>query len=203
MAELYLVEALGLGGVSKRVVLKRMRAEQAKDPATLAMFLQEARVASMLQHPNIVQTDDAVQTSAGYMLVMEHLVGSDLGAFLQLLPSALTTARWVESVLGPKPPIAMEPAGTQAAALTAPVVLATAQHDRLTRVDGVMLLRLHSALDDALDDGPLGGVLTDEVVVDWAEVTAMSSLGMHALIRVFERARCGPSARTRCAWTSS
>ncbi len=81
MAELYLGEARGVGGVTKRVALKRMLPSHAQDHEFLTMFLEEARLASTLQHPNIVQTYDVIQSGEEYLIVMEFLEGADLHRF--------------------------------------------------------------------------------------------------------------------------
>ncbi|MEZ4241803.1 MAG: protein kinase [Myxococcota bacterium] len=78
MAELYLGEATGIGGVSKRVALKRILPGHARDKEYLEMFLEEARLASTLQHPNIVQTYDVIRSGEDYVMVMEFLEGCDL-----------------------------------------------------------------------------------------------------------------------------
>ncbi|MEQ1507006.1 MAG: serine/threonine-protein kinase, partial [Myxococcota bacterium] len=85
MAELYLGEASGIGGVSKRVALKRILPGHAQDKEYLEMFLEEARLASTLQHPNIVQTYDVIKSGDDYVIVMEFLEGSDLYQFRRRL----------------------------------------------------------------------------------------------------------------------
>ncbi|MEQ1571582.1 MAG: serine/threonine-protein kinase, partial [Myxococcota bacterium] len=85
MAELYLGEATGAGGVSKRVALKRILPGHANDNEYLEMFLEEARLASTLQHPNIVQTYDVIRSGDDYVMVMEFLEGSDLYQFRRRL----------------------------------------------------------------------------------------------------------------------
>jgi anti-anti-sigma regulatory factor len=78
MAELFLGEAVSAGGVSRKVALKRILPRHAEFEEYLQMFLEEARVASMLQHPNIVQTYDVVRDGDDYVIVMELLEGADL-----------------------------------------------------------------------------------------------------------------------------
>jgi serine/threonine protein kinase len=85
MAELYLGEATGIGGVTKRVALKRILPGHANDREYLEMFLEEARLASTLQHPNIVQTHDVIRSGDDYVMVMEYLEGSDLYQFRRRL----------------------------------------------------------------------------------------------------------------------
>ncbi|MEM6929896.1 MAG: protein kinase, partial [Myxococcota bacterium] len=81
MAELYLGESTGVGGVTKRVALKRMLPAHKGDQEFVQMFLDEARLASTLQHPNIVQTYDVIQSGTELVMVMEFLEGSDLQQF--------------------------------------------------------------------------------------------------------------------------
>jgi len=81
MAELYLGEVSGVGGVTKHVALKRMLPSHASDEEYLKMFLEEARLASTLQHPNIVQTYDVIQSGSELVMVMEFLEGADLQQF--------------------------------------------------------------------------------------------------------------------------
>ncbi len=78
MAELYLGEALGVAGVTKRVALKRMLPAHSATEEFLTMFLEEARLASTLQHANIVQTYDVIRSGDEYIIVMEYLEGADL-----------------------------------------------------------------------------------------------------------------------------
>ena len=54
MADLYLALSEGPAGFSKLFVIKRLR--NADDPQHVAMFLDEARLAARLSHPNIVET---------------------------------------------------------------------------------------------------------------------------------------------------
>ncbi len=56
MAEVFLAVAQGLSGFNKLVVLKIIRAEVAEDPDARSMFVDEARLAGRLNHPNVVHT---------------------------------------------------------------------------------------------------------------------------------------------------
>ncbi|MCB9672060.1 MAG: serine/threonine protein kinase [Alphaproteobacteria bacterium] len=78
MAEVYVGEMAATSGVRKQVVIKRILPDLAKDRAFVRMFLDEARVAATLQHPNIVQTHDVVEGTDGYFIAMEYLVGADV-----------------------------------------------------------------------------------------------------------------------------
>ncbi|MGB5310924.1 MAG: serine/threonine protein kinase, partial [Polyangiales bacterium] len=58
MAEVFVARREGLHGFSKRVALKRILPQFASDPDFVWMFIDEARLAAMLEHPNIVQVFD-------------------------------------------------------------------------------------------------------------------------------------------------
>ena len=58
MAEIYLAAALGPEGFEKDVVIKRVRPGLAGDPDFVRMFIAEARVASRLNHANLVHIFD-------------------------------------------------------------------------------------------------------------------------------------------------
>src|SRR6185436_17833067 len=77
MADVYLGAAAGPAGFNKLVVIKRLR-NGTDDPALVEMFLDEARLAARLNHPNIVHTYEVDETPEGYLLVMEYLEGQSL-----------------------------------------------------------------------------------------------------------------------------
>ena len=58
MAEIYLARQAALAGFEKEIVIKRLRPELASDPRIVEMFLDEARIGAMLNHPNIVHVYD-------------------------------------------------------------------------------------------------------------------------------------------------
>src|ERR671926_407950 len=62
----------------KLVVVKRLRAGAAEDASLVQMFLDEARLAARLNHPNIVHTYEVEESADGYLLVMEYLEGQSL-----------------------------------------------------------------------------------------------------------------------------
>src|SRR4051812_43985779 len=57
MADVHLAVQSKLPGVSELCVIKRVYQHQVDDPASAAMFLDEARLALSLVHPNIVRTE--------------------------------------------------------------------------------------------------------------------------------------------------
>ncbi len=61
MAEVYLAVVRGPAGFNKLVVIKQIRPQLAEDSEFLGMFLDEARLAARLSHPNVVQTNEVGQ----------------------------------------------------------------------------------------------------------------------------------------------
>jgi serine/threonine-protein kinase len=83
MASVYRGLTHGAAGFTCKVAIKRVLPNLAEDAAFVAMFVEEARVASELQHPNIVQVHDFDRDAEGrYFIVMEWIDGIDLGAWI-------------------------------------------------------------------------------------------------------------------------
>jgi eukaryotic-like serine/threonine-protein kinase len=78
MAELYLAAALGPEGFEKDVVIKRVRPGLADDPGFVRMFIAEARLASRLNHANLVHIFDFDKHQDTYYLAMEYVRGHSL-----------------------------------------------------------------------------------------------------------------------------
>jgi eukaryotic-like serine/threonine-protein kinase len=79
MGTVYLAVALGPAGFHKLVVIKQLRPAFAGNASFREMFLQEARLAAYLHHPNIVQTYEIVcDAEQGHYIVMEYLEGVSL-----------------------------------------------------------------------------------------------------------------------------
>lgn len=78
MARAYLAVNRGPGRFNKLAVVKQILPNLSKDPSFVAMFLDEARLAARLHHPNIVQTFDVDEHDGNYLLAMEYLDGLSL-----------------------------------------------------------------------------------------------------------------------------
>jgi hypothetical protein len=78
MAELYLARTVGIEGFEKLVVVKRILPQLAETPGFVQMFLDEARLAATLHHPNIAQVYDIGITDGSYFFSMEYVHGEDL-----------------------------------------------------------------------------------------------------------------------------
>jgi eukaryotic-like serine/threonine-protein kinase len=84
MADVYLAMASGMVGFTKFSVIKVLKPDNAYDPEHVTMFLDEARLAAKLNHPNVVQTNEVGEDQGLYYLVMEYLEGQTLRRVLQL-----------------------------------------------------------------------------------------------------------------------
>src|SRR5690349_22337121 len=82
MAEIFLAKSIGMAGLERHVVLKRVLPERARDPAFVAMFLDEARLAAQLHHPNIAQVYDIGKLGDSYFFTMEYVHGGTVRALL-------------------------------------------------------------------------------------------------------------------------
>jgi len=78
MGDVFLTVAAGPAGFNKLLVVKRLRHSLASDPEFLRMFLNEARLAARLNHPNIVQTYEVGFDGARHFIAMEYLQGQSL-----------------------------------------------------------------------------------------------------------------------------
>jgi serine/threonine protein kinase len=85
MAEIYLARMTGLAGFAKHVVVKRILPSYARDAEFVRMFLNEARYAATLDHPNISHVYDFGEEGGLYYYAMEYLHGDDCRALLREL----------------------------------------------------------------------------------------------------------------------
>ena len=85
MAEVYRAVAHGLEGFQRVFVIKRILKDKSTSPEFVEMFINEARISALLNHPNIVQIYDFGQIDGSYFLAMEHVRGKDLLSVLRQL----------------------------------------------------------------------------------------------------------------------
>jgi serine/threonine-protein kinase len=83
MGEVFLAVNVGPAGVSKLVVIKDLRPDVAETPDARTMFLDEARLATRFNHPNVVQTYEVVEDGDSLYLTMEYLDGQPLQRILR------------------------------------------------------------------------------------------------------------------------
>lgn len=86
----------GADGQARNVALKRLLPHLAEDETFVRSFVREAKLASMLQHPNIVQLYELGRVGHVYFISMEYIDGRDLRRLL----------RQARRVAGP-PPLAV------------------------------------------------------------------------------------------------
>lgn len=78
MAEIFLGQKPGPGGFQKHLVIKRITKKLIGDREIEAMFVDEARVQALLDHPNIVQIYDFGEEKGSYFIAMELIRGATL-----------------------------------------------------------------------------------------------------------------------------
>ena len=71
MAVVHIGRLLGQAGFSRTVAIKRLHPQFAKDPLFVSMFLDEARLAVRVQHPNVVAPLDVLVVQGEVLVVME------------------------------------------------------------------------------------------------------------------------------------
>jgi serine/threonine-protein kinase len=81
MADVYLACTQGPGGFQKLLVVKLARF--IGDPMFSTMFLDEARLAAQLSHPNVVQTYEVGEEGSRHYIVMEYLDGANFARLRQ------------------------------------------------------------------------------------------------------------------------
>jgi serine/threonine-protein kinase len=85
MASVHIGRLMGTAGFSRTVAIKRLHPHLARDPDFVAMFMDEARVAARIRHPNVVPTLDVLAADGQLLLVMEYVNGESLGRLLRAL----------------------------------------------------------------------------------------------------------------------
>ncbi|MEZ4220709.1 MAG: serine/threonine-protein kinase [Polyangiaceae bacterium] len=85
MATVHFGRLRGPVGFARTVAIKRLHPELARDPEFVSMFLDEARLAARIRHPNVVQTLDVVAEDGELFLVMEYVQGESLARLLRTL----------------------------------------------------------------------------------------------------------------------
>jgi eukaryotic-like serine/threonine-protein kinase len=83
MGIVYLAVAQGPARFSKLLVVKELKPEFVEDDTFLEMFLEEARLAARLSHPNIVQTYEVGEENKRHYIVMDYLDGVTLSRILR------------------------------------------------------------------------------------------------------------------------
>ena len=78
MAEIFLARQEGPGRFAKELVLKVLQSRWEEYPEVVEMFLTEARISALMNHPNIVDVFDVAEDGGRHFIVMEHIAGRTL-----------------------------------------------------------------------------------------------------------------------------
>ncbi|MBI5497333.1 MAG: serine/threonine protein kinase [Deltaproteobacteria bacterium] len=82
MGEIFLARQVGLHGFERLAIIKTLLTDTDEDEDRVNMFLTEARVAALLNHPNIVQIWEVGQEQGTYYIAMEYVDGETLARIL-------------------------------------------------------------------------------------------------------------------------
>ncbi len=85
MAEVYKARMQGVEGFQKIVAIKRILPHLTDNDEFVTMFIDEAKLAAQLQHPNIIHIYDLGKIERSYYIAMEYIDGKDLRSILRLL----------------------------------------------------------------------------------------------------------------------
>jgi serine/threonine-protein kinase len=86
MADVFLARLVGAGGFEKLVAVKRMRSSLSDDRRFVAMFLNEGRIASQLDHPNVCHVYELDEADGTLFLAMEFLRGLPWSEVVPAIP---------------------------------------------------------------------------------------------------------------------
>ncbi len=82
MAELFLARQVGVAGFERVLAIKRILPHLTEDPEFVEMFVNEAKIAAQITHPNVVQIFDFGTITGTYYIAMEYVMGKSLAAVL-------------------------------------------------------------------------------------------------------------------------
>lgn len=82
MADVYLAKTFGFGGADQLIALKCIRPEVHADATFVSMFVDEAKLSSLLSHQNIARTYELGKIDDAYYIAMEYVSGRDVRAVI-------------------------------------------------------------------------------------------------------------------------
>ena len=89
MATVHFARLAGEAGFTRTVAVKRLHRHLAADPAFGTMFLDEARLAARIRHPNVVATIDVEQVEDEIFVVMDYVHGEPLARLIRFVAGAV------------------------------------------------------------------------------------------------------------------
>ena len=99
MAELFLADYVRRDGFRRKVAIKRILPHLAGNKDFIKMFTREARLAALLQHPNIVQIFDYGKIENAYFIAMEYIDGKNLEEILAAMNQGLSIEQTIFIIL--------------------------------------------------------------------------------------------------------
>jgi serine/threonine-protein kinase len=90
MAAVFLARAEGMGGFERDVAVKLIHAHLRENQELTLAFLNEARIAAKIRHPNVVPVYDVGEDPSGIFLVMEYVEGDTLSGLQRAARAANT-----------------------------------------------------------------------------------------------------------------
>jgi eukaryotic-like serine/threonine-protein kinase len=100
MATVHLARLMGPEGFSRTVAIKQLHPQFAHDPKFVAMFLDEARLASRVRHPNVVSPLDVISEPPDLFMVMDYVHGEPLSWLLRRKPLEPVPPRIAAAIIG-------------------------------------------------------------------------------------------------------
>src|SRR5271154_152491 len=82
-ATVHIGRLAGPSGFTRTVAIKRMHESVARNDQVAAMFIDEARLAGRIQHPNVVSAFDVLAIDGEALLIMEYVHGESLASLLR------------------------------------------------------------------------------------------------------------------------
>jgi serine/threonine-protein kinase len=94
MADVWRGRVRGDWGFTRDVAIKQMHQNLAVQAPYVAMFVEEARVGSIMHSPNVAEVHDFVHDRGNYYMVLEWIDGIDLGTWIRWHASRNEPTRW-------------------------------------------------------------------------------------------------------------
>jgi eukaryotic-like serine/threonine-protein kinase len=90
MANLFLAELTGPGGFQKLAAIKQIHQHLSDDQEFIRLFIDEARLAARISHPNVAQVAELGRFQSSYFIAMEYVAGENLMGILRRTGVPLT-----------------------------------------------------------------------------------------------------------------
>jgi len=97
MADIFLCRQVGMGGFDRLVVIKRVRDDLRGMDEIIHMFLDEARIAAQISHPNVVQVIEIDEEGGLPYIAMEYVRGLSFADLTELMLRREMLCPWTSS----------------------------------------------------------------------------------------------------------